>query len=128
MLKWVLSMGAGFVVVSSPIFYVYHLILGVSLSGLVEPWIASVIFSACCAPLFYLGRNRMVRAQDTRMFYVVCAIYASGICSLAIHYSVGFHLLAPQAANSYYAVVLIVIPAAMVLAYLGNRALFNIKR
>lgn len=128
MLKWTVSMVVGIAVVSLAVFYLYHLLLGVSLPDLIVPWLATIIFSALCAPLFYLGRSRMILTEDTRFFYVVCAIYVVGISSIMVHYSIRYQLVAARAATSYYAAVFTIIPVAMFVAYLANKALFHTRR
>ena len=129
MLKWALLMITGIAGASVVVFYtIYHLALGVQLTKLTEPWLASLILSAFFAPLFYLGRKKIVVSDNTKLFYVVCAVYSICICFLMVHYAVRFGLLAYQAANPYYAAILAIIPAAMVIAYFGNKALFRQSR
>lgn len=128
-LKWSLLMVTGVAVASVVVFYViYHLALSVPVAELTKPWLSSLILSACCAPFFYLGRRRIVLSRSTKLFYVVCAAYAVCSCLLMVHYAVRFGLLADRAANPYYTAILTIIPAAMVLAYFGNKALFRPSR
>ena len=102
-------------------FVIFHLILGIDLPKLVQPYIIFALSTPILHVGLYFSRMADLRRQDTRPYFVTAGLYSLLFLGLVVHYGLVFRMLDPEKSRPYYLCVFLGVPLLSIASYILNR-------
>lgn len=125
LIKRILLMSAGTLCCSIVVFGIYYFALHIPARALLTPWLLSFILGVACCPLLDLGRERIIRTKDTKLFYFAAGLYLLCQWILIVYYATRFGYGSTNHMSHYCLIAVVSVMAIMVTAFYLHRSLFN---